>query len=284
VCAPGAHTAHRGRVSAAIGPALVTTLAFMHWGMSLSLAGELADPSTIADIAVSAEGAGWDGVFVWDHLWNRTLEPFADPWITLAAVAMATERVRLGPLVTPLPRRRPQVVAQQATTLDRLSAGRLILGLGLGHDGYGEYSAFGEPLTDDRARADALDAGIELLLPALAGESVPQAEGRWTTVAGVQRPRCPIWIAGRPDRVAGPRRAVRHGLDGIALVGAGDWKPQHVADTLAAAGPRPSPFEVVLVGGTHPDPDALGEAGATWCVAEVMPGVTAADAQRIAAR
>jgi alkanesulfonate monooxygenase SsuD/methylene tetrahydromethanopterin reductase-like flavin-dependent oxidoreductase (luciferase family) len=256
----------------------------MRWGLSLSLAGELADPAVIADVAVSAEAAGWDGVFVWDHLWNRTFEPFADPWITLAAVAVATARVRLGPLVTPLPRRRPQVVAQHAATLDRLSGGRLILGLGLGHDGYGEYSAFGEPLTDDRARAAALDTGIELLLPALAGESVPQAGGRWTTVAGVQEPRCPIWIAGRPDRVAGPRRAARYGLDGVALVGGGDWRPQHVADTFAAAGRRPGELDVVLVGGTHPDPRALADAGAAWCVVEVMPGATAADARRLAAR
>jgi alkanesulfonate monooxygenase SsuD/methylene tetrahydromethanopterin reductase-like flavin-dependent oxidoreductase (luciferase family) len=246
--------------------------------VSLSLAGELADPAVVAEVAATAEAAGWDGVFVWDHLWNRTLEPFADPWITLAAVAMASDRVRLGPLVTPLPRRRPQIVAQQATTLDRLSGGRLILGLGLGHDGYGEYSAFGEPLTDDRARAAALDTGIAMLLPALAGEPVPTAEDRWTTVAGVQRPRCPIWIAGRWDRRAGPRRAVRHGLDGVALVGDGDWTPQHVTTALAAAGRGAGELEVVLVGGTHPDPPALADAGATWCVAEVMPGATATDA------
>lgn len=250
----------------------------------MSLAGELADPAVIADVAAIAEGAGWDGVFVWDHLWNRTLVPFADPWVTLAAIAGATERVVLGPLVTPLPRRRPQVVAQQATTLDRLSGGRLILGLGLGHDGYGEYSAFGEPLTDDRARAGALDAGIELLLPALASEPVPQAGGRWITVAGVQRPRCPIWIAGRTDRTAGPRRAARHGLDGVALVGGGDWTPKHVVDALVAADLRAGDLDVVLVGGVHRDPAALVEAGATWCVAEVMPGATAADARRLAAR
>jgi len=281
-------TSHRREVGAGARSRWLTaplgTVAAMQWGLSLSLAGELADPAVVADVAVGAEAAGWDGVFVWDHLWNRTLVPFADPWVTLAAVAVATERVRLGPLVTPLPRRRPQVVAQQATTLDRLSAGRLTLGLGLGHDGYGEYSAFDEPLTDDRARAAALDAGIELLLPALAGEPVPQAGDRWTTAAGAQHPRCPIWVAGRVDRVAGPRRAVRHGLEGIAVVGGGHWKPQHVAEALAAADRRPGQLEIVLVGGTHPDPAALGEAGATWCIDEVMPGATAADARRVAAR
>ena len=106
----------------------------LKWGLSLSLAGELAQPAVVTEVATAAENAGWDGLFVWDHLWNRTGEPFADPWVTLAAVATATQRVRIGPLVTPLPRRRPQVVAQQAATLDRLSGGRLTLGVGLGHD------------------------------------------------------------------------------------------------------------------------------------------------------
>lgn len=256
----------------------------MKWGVSLSLAGEFAEPAAIADLAARADAAGWDGVFVWDHLWNRTLVPFADPWITLAAVAMATERVRIGPLVTPLPRRRAQVVAQQATTLDRLSGGRVVLGLGLGHDNYGEYSAFDEPLTDDRSRAAALDAGIELLLPALAGEPVPQAGDRWTTVAGTQQPRLPIWVAGHVDGTAGPRRLARHSLDGIALVGGGDWTPRHVTDTLDAARRQPGDIDVVLVGGNHADASDLSDAGATWCVHELSPGATLDDARKLIER
>lgn len=256
----------------------------LKWGLSLSLAGELANPALIAEVAASAEAANWDGVFVWDHLWNRTGEPFADPWVTLAAVAGATERVRLGPLVTPLPRRRPQVVAQQAATLDRLSGGRLTLGLGLGHDNYGEYSTFGEPLTDAHSRAEALEAGLELLTMALTGGPVPGAGDRRTTIASHQRPRCPIWIAGAPGRIAGPRRAARHNLEGIALVGGGSWTPQHVAEALAAGGLESGALDVVLVGGIHPDPEALAEAGATWAVPEVMPGAVGADALALASR
>jgi alkanesulfonate monooxygenase SsuD/methylene tetrahydromethanopterin reductase-like flavin-dependent oxidoreductase (luciferase family) len=254
----------------------------LRWGLSLSLAGELAEPRVVADVATLAERAGWDGVFVWDHLWNRTDAPFADPWVTLASIALATERVRIGPMVTPLPRRRAQVVAQQATTLDRLSRGRLVLGLGLGTDGYGEFTTFGEPAADDRLRAAALDDGIELLLPALAGEPVPQAGGRRTTVAGVQRPRGPIWVAGRPGVLAGPRRALRHGLEGVALVGVETWDPGEVAASLAAAGIAPGALDVVLVGGAHPDPDALAAAGATWAVPELVPGVTADEARAVA--
>jgi alkanesulfonate monooxygenase SsuD/methylene tetrahydromethanopterin reductase-like flavin-dependent oxidoreductase (luciferase family) len=254
----------------------------MRWGISLSLAGELAEPREVARFAALAEDAGWDGVFVWDHLWNRTDAPFADPWVTLAAIALATERVRVGTMVTPLARHRPQVVAQQATTLDRLSEGRFVLGLGLGTDGYGEFATFAEPASDDRLRAAALDRGIELLLPALAGDPVPQAGGRRTTVPGVQRPRCPIWVAGRPGKAAGPRRADRYGLDGIALVGVDVWRTEHVLETVAMLGPEAAIRDVVLVGGEHPEPDALAEAGATWLVPELLPGVTADEARALA--
>ncbi|MDQ3470478.1 MAG: LLM class flavin-dependent oxidoreductase, partial [Actinomycetota bacterium] len=184
----------------------------LRWGLSLSLGGELAEPTVVADIAVAAESGGFDGVFVWDHLWHRDGSPFADPFVTLAAIACATTTIVLGPLVTPLPRRRPHVVAQQATTLDRLSGGRLVLGLGLGHDRYGEYSAVGDPDgDDDRARAARLDEGIEFLLPALTGDEVAAAGGRRTTVAARRRPRVPIWVAGSVAFSAGPRRALRHG-------------------------------------------------------------------------
>jgi alkanesulfonate monooxygenase SsuD/methylene tetrahydromethanopterin reductase-like flavin-dependent oxidoreductase (luciferase family) len=248
----------------------------VRWGLSLSLSAELADPGLIADVAATAEHAGWDGVFVWDHLWNRTLEPFADPFVTLAAIAVATTRVRLGPMVVALPRRRPQLVAQATTSLDRLSGGRMVLGLGLGVESYGEYSAFGEPAADDRARGAALDAGIELLVPMLAGEPVPGAGGRTTTVASVQQPRVPIWIAARVGRRAGPRRANRFGLDGLALVGAGSWSPEHVTAALDAGALTAGSLDVALVSGSHPDPEALAACGATWCVPEVPPGASRA--------
>ncbi len=191
----------------------------MRWGLSISLSGELADPRAVADVAAAAEEAGWDGVFVWDHLWNRTLAPFADPFVTLAAIATATERVVIGTMVTALPRRRTQLVAQSTTSLDRLSGGRMVLGLGLGVDSYGEYSVFGEPADDDRARAAALDTAIPLLDQMLTGGAVPLLGGRVTTPPGVQQPRVPIWIAARAGRPAGPRRVRRHGVEGLALVG-----------------------------------------------------------------
>lgn len=249
----------------------------LRWGISSSLSGDLSDPATVARVAAEAEAGGWDGFFVWDHLWNRTGEPFADPWVTLAAVAATTNHIAIGTLVTPLPRRRPQVVAQQAATLDRLADGRLIVGLGLGHDGYGEYSTFDEPLDTARSRAEALDAGIEFLVEALTG-AILESVGRRTTIPTRRRPRCPIWVAGRPGVGAGPRRARRHGLEGVAVVGEPVWSPEHVTDVLGRGGFAPGEIDVVLTGGEHPDPDRLAAAGATWAIPELMPGTTKTEA------
>lgn len=250
----------------------------LNWGVSTSLGGELADPGAIAELADLAESAGWDGFFVWDHLWNRTGEPFADPWVTLAAVAVASHRMKIGTLVTPLPRRRPQVVAQHVTTLDRLAAGRFVLGLGLGHDGYGEYSIFGEPLDDARSRAKVLDEGIELLMATLAGRPAPGASHA-THLSPSQSPRCPIWVAGKAGVGAGPKRAARHGLEGIALAGTEEWFPAEVSGALNAGGFGPGDVDVILTGGSHVRTRALAEAGATWAVPEITPGTSLAGAR-----
>ena len=88
--------------------------------------GVFCDPSLVADLAARSETAGWDGWFLWDHVVHRLGdEPAVDPWVTLAAVAMRTDRIRIGPMVTPVPRRRPWILARQAATLDHLSSGRL---------------------------------------------------------------------------------------------------------------------------------------------------------------
>ena len=124
----------------------------MRSGLFIPLFDELADPNLVARLAAEAEEAGWDGVFVWDHVrWAEPVESLADPQITLAAIAQATERIRLGPMITPLARRRPVKVARETATLDLLSGGRLNLGVGLGDDGFGsEYSKTGEELDPKR--------------------------------------------------------------------------------------------------------------------------------------
>jgi alkanesulfonate monooxygenase SsuD/methylene tetrahydromethanopterin reductase-like flavin-dependent oxidoreductase (luciferase family) len=156
-------------------------------------------------------------VFVWDHVhWREPALGVADPWITLAAMAAATKRIRLGPMVTPLARRRPVKVARETITLDQLSGGRLTLGVGLGSDAFGiEYSITGEEL-DPRRRAGMLDESLEILAAAWSGEPVHH-RGEQYTVDGmrflprpVQRPGVPVWVAGFYGKTKPLRRAARH--------------------------------------------------------------------------
>ena len=119
---------------------------------------ELSEPGLVAELAVRAEERGWDGFFVWDHIaYREPVSALADPWITLAAIAVRTEKVVIGPLVTPLSRRRPHQLARETATLDRLSGGRLVLGVGLGSDRSGEFDPerFGEEGDAARARGAA---------------------------------------------------------------------------------------------------------------------------------
>src|SRR5262245_56481495 len=114
---------------------------------------ELADPRLLAELAELAERRGFDGFFVWDHVaYAEPTRALADPWVALAAVACAPERVRIGPLVTPLARRRVHKLARETATLDILSGGRLVLGVGIGSEANGEFGPFGE-VVDARERA-----------------------------------------------------------------------------------------------------------------------------------
>jgi alkanesulfonate monooxygenase SsuD/methylene tetrahydromethanopterin reductase-like flavin-dependent oxidoreductase (luciferase family) len=239
----------------------------------------LADPAVVARLSAEAEEAGWHGVFVWDNL--RFREPVvdvADPWITLAAMATATERIRLGPMVTPLARRRPVKVARETATLDRLSGGRLTLGVGLGSDQFAsEYSMVGEEL-DDRRRASMLDESLEILVAAWSGEPVHH-RGEHYTVDGmrflprpVQRPGVPVWVAGYYGKPRPVRRAARHqgffplGLDHpdqlVEIVG-------ELAALRREAGRGPTePNEVVVAFPPGDDPTPYAAAGATWWLVE----------------
>src|SRR3954471_7150823 len=121
---------------------------------------ELADARVLADLGVRAETAGWDGFFLWDHVdYRAPVSALADPWVCMAAIAVVTERIRIGALITPPARRRIHKLARETVTLDRLSGGRLIFGAGLGSDNSGEFSKFGEE-ADPKGRAALLDDGL----------------------------------------------------------------------------------------------------------------------------
>jgi alkanesulfonate monooxygenase SsuD/methylene tetrahydromethanopterin reductase-like flavin-dependent oxidoreductase (luciferase family) len=188
----------------------------MRFGLNMPNFGEFADPATVVDLARDAEKAGWEGFFLWDHInpFGEWEVPLADPWVLLAAVAQATTRMRLGTLVTPVPRRRPWVLARQTATLDHLSNGRLTLGVGLGVPAASEFGAFGEE-TDIKIRAEKLDEGLAILAGLWTGEPF-EFQGRHFDVertrfqpAPVQRPRIPVWVAAVWGKEGPLRRAAR---------------------------------------------------------------------------
>lgn len=246
----------------------------------LPLFDDLADPRIVVSLAAEAEEAGWDGFFVWDHLrWREPIRDVADPWIALTAVAMATEQLRLGPMVTALARRRPAKVARETATLDLLSNGRLILGVGLGSDQFGdELSKTGEQL-DDRARGQMLDESLEILATAWSGEPVRHRGEHYLidditfSPRPVQRPGVPVWAAGFPGNARPIRRAAR--LDGFFPVNL--QHPDELAEAVATLGElrdgEMTGYDVAVSLPPGVDPEPYARAGATWWLPELDPGI-----------
>ncbi len=231
----------------------------------------LADPGVVGDLAVAAEVAGWDGFFVWDHLqYGDRVEAIADPWTCCAVIAARTERLLFGPMVTPLPRRRPQVLARQAASLAVLSGGRFVLGLGIGDDWVGEFGGYGDE-TDPKVRGRMLDEGLAVLAALLSGEPVDHEGPHYTARGAAFRPAAtvPIWLAGRYGNAAPLRRAARH--DGFFVIGLGG--PQdldEVARRLEAHDPAPG-FDLVVDLQPDQDPGPWLDRGASWVLTRVGP-------------
>ena len=162
------------------------------------------DPADLIELGIGAERAGLDGFFLWDHLVHSGSgdgPPIVDPWQVLAVVAARTSRIKLGTMITPVARRRPWKLAKEVTTLDLLSRGRVILGVGLGDPARAEFGLFGEP-AGRRVRAELLDEGLEVLAGLQTGQPFSH-QGRHFTVgpvrfspSPVQRPRVPVWVGG----------------------------------------------------------------------------------------
>jgi alkanesulfonate monooxygenase SsuD/methylene tetrahydromethanopterin reductase-like flavin-dependent oxidoreductase (luciferase family) len=260
----------------------------MRFAIDIAPLGELADPLAIVELARVAEASGWDGLSTWDSFGISMGTSAVDPFVTLAAVACATERLRLITSVVALTRRRPQLVVQAAATLDRLSGGRLVLGLGAGGDP-DDYRSFGEDW-DPPARLARFDEALELVDRLLRGETVDH-DGPAFTVRGVavgprpaHQPRPPIWLGGmRPGAL---RRAARY--DGwIAIAIAEDGSGMNLApDALAAmigrigedravAGRADQPFDVAVFAMSGPgDRDlvrSFADGGATWWLESLSP-------------
>ena len=236
----------------------------------------LADPRVIGDLAARAESAGWEGFFLWDHLqYGDRVTAVADVWTCCAAVAMRTSRLSFGPMVTPLARRRPQVLARQAASLAVLSDGRFVLGLGLGDDWVGEFSAYGDEPSPS-TRGAMLDDGLAVLTALLSGEPVSHEGPHYTArdVAFRPAPRVPIWLGGRFGNAVPLRRASRH--DGYFVIGLdGPDDVTTIAADLAAQSPAPG-FELVVDLRTDQDPApwlarSHQQGAATWVLTRIGP-------------
>ncbi|HLZ58609.1 MAG TPA: LLM class flavin-dependent oxidoreductase [Ktedonosporobacter sp.] len=238
------------------------------------------NPRLLAELAHEAEESGWDGFFLWDHIGSNWPDEIADPWIELAAMAMTTSRIILGPIVTPLPRRRPWKVAREAVTLDHLSNGRFVLGVGIGSDFGKEFSCYGES-ADDRLHAEMLDEGLEVLTRLWSGETFSY-EGQHYHLTNarflptpLQQPRIPIWVAGIWPNKKPFRRAAQ--WDGVCPIGRDGHQitPQDIhdiVDYMKLHRTSDAPFTVLSDGHTTGTDKALdtatvapfAEAGATW--------------------
>jgi alkanesulfonate monooxygenase SsuD/methylene tetrahydromethanopterin reductase-like flavin-dependent oxidoreductase (luciferase family) len=231
-----------------------------------------ADAEDVGELAAAAEDAGWDGLFVWEPVWG------VDAWISLGLAAVRTSKIRLGTMLTPPSRRRPWELASQVATVDRLSAGRTILSVGLGALDSG-FEAFGE-VCDRRTRAELMDECLEIVTGLwrgqpfeYAGQHYKVAPTEFPTIGEVvQRPRVPIWCVGALGHPRSMERAMQ--WDGlIPQVIDTDGARQATLDEIAGltellGPPSPDhPFDVVIEGvGSDHSPAAWADAGATWWI------------------
>ena len=266
----------------------------MRYGIFLPPFDELSDPRRVAALAAEAEQFGWDGMFVWDHMLAEPGMAVADPWIVMAAMAMSTTRLRIGPMVTPLARRRPWVLARQIASLDQLSGGRVTVGVGLGDDGWREFSSFGDE-TSPRLRGEMLDESLHILQALLTGSAV-EFDGRHFSVhttpflpRPVQDP-VPIWAAVRwPNRKPLARAARLPGCfpifadSGQRPAPPGDAELAELRSALSDLG-APTGHDLVLRVALHRLPESeragvaatLARAGVTWLLEAFAPGQEAA--------
>jgi alkanesulfonate monooxygenase SsuD/methylene tetrahydromethanopterin reductase-like flavin-dependent oxidoreductase (luciferase family) len=271
----------------------------MKYGLVLPLSGIDGDVQRLIDYAHIAEEEGWEGVFLEDYItyWGPPDTPTYDPWLTLAAMALRTRKVRLGITVTPLSRRRPWKLARESITLDHISNGRLILGFGLGDEQDKSFTSFGE-VKDPKQRATMLDEGLDILAGLMSGKPCNYQGNHYRVdevtflPVPVQTPRIPIWIGGFWPHKAPAKRAAR--WDGFCPAkvpdetGNGYIKPADIRDIKAFMAEHRSPvtpFDLVV--GGHSTGDDLAKArshvetfvdvGATWWIEFVLPGPGEAD-------
>jgi alkanesulfonate monooxygenase SsuD/methylene tetrahydromethanopterin reductase-like flavin-dependent oxidoreductase (luciferase family) len=259
----------------------------VRFGIALPIFGPYSDVRLLAELVSEAEESGWEGCFLWDHIQMGRGESVADPWVALAVMAHVTGRIRLGTLVTPIFRRHLANLARETVTLDHLSRGRLILGVGLGDDTFGEVSAFRGP-HDDRVRAEILDEGLAVLTGLWSGRPFSfvgkhfHVDDAYFVPASFQSPRIPIWVAGTWPKKPPFRRAARY--EGIVPVVGDMASPLTPAQTRDLVNyidrfrARDVSFDIIHFGLTRgvsagEDREVIGpyaSVGVTWWIEQVL--------------
>lgn len=258
----------------------------MKFGIYLPNFGPFGYANTLANLAQDAENAGWDGFFIWDHIagWTSSM---VDPWVALAAIAVNTERIRIGTTVTPIPRRRPWKLAREAVSIDHLSGGRLTLGVGIG-GGIGEWAHLGEE-TDLKKRGAMLDEALTVLVGLWSGEPFSfagqyyQIENAQFLPSPLQQPRIPIWVGGVWPNKPPFRRAAK--WDGAFPLFEAEENEEELAQLeemvrfVSEHREQEQPFEIVIMGVSH-DAESeevinlvkqRAEVGATWWLESLTP-------------
>jgi alkanesulfonate monooxygenase SsuD/methylene tetrahydromethanopterin reductase-like flavin-dependent oxidoreductase (luciferase family) len=252
----------------------------MKFAINLPNFGYRFTPLELTKIAVEVEQAGWDGFFLWDHmafLGGRDIYVL-DPWICLTAIAMKTEKIKIGTLITPIPRRRPWKLARETVTLDHLSDGRLILGIGIGNPEY-DFTTFGEdfnPVT----RAKKLEEGLKILQGLWTGTEY-SFEGDYYQIKKVQflptpvNGQIPIWVAGMwPNKKPFIRASQHNGVCPLSTKWPQELTPREVTDIkdfILENRKINANFDIVISGNSPGDPSEwpslikpYEEAGTTW--------------------
>lgn len=253
----------------------------MKYGIYVPNFGKAISAQTLADLAQHAEKAGWDGFFIWDHILHSKSQafPLVDPWVTLAAIATKTKKIRIGTTVTAIARRRPWKLARETVTLDHLSNGRLILGVGLGYPPDADFSQFGED-ANAIIRAEKLDEGLDILTGLWSGKLFSY-QGKHYKVEktvflpkSLQSPRIPIWVGGFLPNTKPFIRASR--WDGAFPLKSGSaLQPkdiQELRNFINSQRNTESPFDIVIMGytsksnptKTNKTIEKFSKAGATW--------------------
>jgi alkanesulfonate monooxygenase SsuD/methylene tetrahydromethanopterin reductase-like flavin-dependent oxidoreductase (luciferase family) len=259
----------------------------MKYAVDIPNFGRWGDPREVARLAADVEAAGWDGLTLWDHILVWDGAEVTDPWIALAAAASATDRIKLVTAVTPIPRRTPWKLAREVTSLDHLSEGRFVLGVGIGWPTDPEFTRFAGP-TDLRTRADMLDEGLAIIEGLWTGEPFAfdgehyRLETSHFLPTPVQEPRVPIWVAGMwPNRRPFRRAARYEGVMPIFIDDSGDFTaptPELIAEVagyIARHRASDGPYDITVAAMAHGkaavDVADFAAAGATWWLEQWHP-------------